>query len=60
MSKRWLTVTGRSYGRPINGQLEIVGAGYSDSSCYWKVAEGVYIRTDDGQKMNGSDGHDEL
>lgn len=34
---------GHAYGRPINGQLEIVGLSRQDSSCQWQTAEGLYV-----------------
>jgi len=54
---RWLAISGHTYGRPINGQFEIVGASYPDSSSYWKAQEGVYVKPNEKQKSNG---HDEL
>ena len=36
---------GHAYGRPINGQLEIVGLPRLDSSCQWQTAEGLFIHT---------------
>nr|SVE76661.1 EOG090X0E0P [Daphnia longispina] len=41
----YLASSGHAYGRPINGQLEIVGLTRLDSSCQWKTAEGLYIHT---------------
>lgn len=39
----YLASSGHAYGRPINGQLEIVGLTKQDSSCKWQTAEGLYI-----------------
>nr|SVE73833.1 EOG090X0E0P [Daphnia atkinsoni] len=41
----YLATSGHAYGRPINGQLEIVGLTKLDSSCQWKTAEGLYVHT---------------
>uniref|UniRef100_A0A4D5RKA0 Putative secreted stromal cell-derived factor 2 n=1 Tax=Ixodes scapularis TaxID=6945 RepID=A0A4D5RKA0_IXOSC len=43
----WLCASGQTYGRPIGGQMEICGLGHPASSCYWKTAEGVYLREGD-------------
>ena len=34
---------GQAYGRPIHGQLEIVGLHRNDHTCKWQTAEGLYI-----------------
>lgn len=39
----YLSVSGRTFGRPINGQMEVVGVPNSYSAADWKVAEGFYI-----------------
>lgn len=44
LCSRWLCTSGQTYGRPIGGQMEICGLSYSDSSCYWKTAEGIFIK----------------
>nr|CAG4649705.1 EOG090X0E0P [Scapholeberis mucronata]SVE93894.1 EOG090X0E0P [Scapholeberis mucronata] len=41
----YLASSGHAYGRPINGQLEIVGLTRLDSSCHWQTAEGLFIHT---------------
>jgi len=43
----WLSLSGQSFGRPINGQMEVVGASYADSSSYWKAQEGVFVKPAD-------------
>ncbi|GFY44230.1 stromal cell-derived factor 2 [Trichonephila inaurata madagascariensis] len=43
----WLGVPGNTYGRPISGQKEVAALHYSDSSCYWKTSEGVFIKPSD-------------
>ncbi|XP_063224111.1 stromal cell-derived factor 2 [Bacillus rossius redtenbacheri] len=40
----YLSATGRSYGHPINGQVEIAGISSSSSNnVQWQVKEGVFI-----------------
>lgn len=54
----FLAVSGHTYGRPINGQMEIIGTTYSDTSSYWTAKEGVYVKpSEDGKNIAG---HDEL
>lgn len=40
---RFLAATGRTYGRPIHGQHEIVGTSYDSSNVEWKAMEGLFI-----------------
>jgi len=54
----YLAVSGNSFGRPINGQLEIVGLSYTDASCYWKTAEGIFLHPTE-RRPNHPD-HNEL
>jgi hypothetical protein len=42
-TEAFLSASGNTYGRPIHGQMEIIGISSSDSSCYWKVVEGTFI-----------------
>ncbi|XP_032786877.1 stromal cell-derived factor 2 isoform X3 [Daphnia magna] len=57
----YLATSGHAYGRPINGQLEIVGLTRLDSSCQWKTAEGLYIHTSTfNPKQNIKPEHNEL
>jgi dolichyl-phosphate-mannose--protein O-mannosyl transferase len=58
-TERFLTMTGRTYGRPISGQIEVVGTKYPDASAYWKTVDGVYVKPDDGSAFSNSL-HDEL
>jgi len=39
----FLSTSGQAYGRPIHGQLEIVGLHRNDHTCKWQTAEGLYI-----------------
>ncbi|XP_015905597.1 stromal cell-derived factor 2 [Parasteatoda tepidariorum] len=43
----WMAVSGNTYGRPIAGQREVCALPYSDSNCFWKTAEGVFIKPTD-------------
>ncbi|XP_067142446.1 stromal cell-derived factor 2 [Centruroides vittatus] len=40
----WLSISGHTYGRPIRNQLEVCAVNYPDSSSYWRIAEGVFIK----------------
>lgn len=41
---KWLTLSSNTYGRPIHGQKEIVGAANPSSLSYWKTLEGVHVQ----------------
>jgi len=45
---RYLAVTGRTYGNPISGQIEVVGE-YSPNSPHtqWTTMEGLFIHPND-------------
>lgn len=54
----WISLSGNTYGRPIFGQLEVIcSTSGTDSSSYWKTAEGVYVEPT--VKTTSSE-HDEL
>lgn len=55
----WLSLSGNIYGRPIFGQLEVIGATNSDSTSFWKTTEGVYVQPT-GRATTASPNHDEL
>lgn len=57
-TEKWLSVSGRTYGRPISGQMEVIGAKYTDSSCYWRIGDGVFIKPDPDNLLPSP--HDEL
>lgn len=44
----YLSVSGRTFGRPINGQMEVIGVGNSYSATEWKAAEGLFIHPNTG------------
>lgn len=54
----WLSLSGNTYGRPIFGQLEVICSTNSDSTSYWKTAEGVYVQPT--SKLDAKSSHDEL
>lgn len=45
----YLSVSGRTFGRPINGQMEVIGVGNSYSATEWKTAEGLFIHPNIGK-----------
>ena len=51
-------MSGHSFGRPIAGQMEVVGLSSPDSTCKWRVQEGVYIKPSSGHHHGAA--HDEL
>lgn len=57
---RFMTISGHTYGRPIAGQKEVCAISYSDSNCYWKTAEGVFIKPSDPPKAAIGHIHSEL
>lgn len=57
-TEKWLSVSGRTYGRPISGQMEVIGSKYTDASCYWRVGEGIFIKPDPDNLLPSP--HDEL
>nr|XP_050044151.1 stromal cell-derived factor 2-like [Dermacentor andersoni] len=48
-TEAWLSVSGKSYGQQLGGQLEVCGelAPY-DESCVWRTAEGVFMKPSEG------------
>lgn len=56
--RRFLAASQQTYGRPINGQHEIVGVSHSDMyGTNWKPMEGIFIHKSD---FNVKQSHDEL
>lgn len=39
----YLSVSGRTFGRPINGQMEVIGIINPNQASEWKAAEGLFI-----------------
>lgn len=52
----FLAVSGRTFGRPINGQMEVIGASGASHASNWKTAEGLYVHP----RESASGSHDEL
>lgn len=44
---RYLSVSGRVYGSPITGQMEIVGEYSSSPHTQWRAMEGMFIHPTD-------------
>lgn len=42
-TSQYLSISGRTFGRPINGQMEVIGIGNAYSGTDWKAAEGLFI-----------------
>ncbi|XP_046392508.1 stromal cell-derived factor 2 [Ischnura elegans] len=55
----YLTVSGRSYGRPINGQVEVVGISSPTTNSRWQTMEGLFIHPTDFNPKHGHE-HTEL
>jgi len=57
----FLAGSGRTFGRPIHGQMEIVGINSPSSSSQWKAGEGIYIHPSSFDPTAGRTSvHDEL
>ncbi|XP_050295337.1 stromal cell-derived factor 2 [Anthonomus grandis grandis] len=46
-TQMYLAVSGHSFGRPINGQMEVVGLRSSSGAVHWQSMEGVYLHAPD-------------
>lgn len=56
----FLAASGQTFGRPINGQMEIIGSQRADGTTKWRTQEGVYVHPSDFNPKRGQMGHDEL
>lgn len=54
----FLAVSGRTFGRPINGQMEVVGLSNPYAGTDWKSAEGLFVHA--SEKKEESHAHTEL
>uniref|UniRef100_A0A6B2EFA4 Putative mannosyltransferase n=1 Tax=Phlebotomus kandelakii TaxID=1109342 RepID=A0A6B2EFA4_9DIPT len=43
----YLAVSGRTFGRPINGQMEVMAMSQPRGEVEWKAAEGIYLHAND-------------
>lgn len=60
-SCRYLSATGQTYGRPINGQHEIVGVDWPNGNqVHWKAMEGLFIHKSDLDGKKHAFAHTEL
>jgi len=63
-TKAFLGLSGRTFGRPISGQYEVVGLpNAGESSCHWTTAEGVFFHPSEpvpGHSHTDFDTHSEL
>lgn len=46
-TQRYLAASGRTFGRPINGQMEVIGLQSSTGAVHWQTAEGVFLHAPD-------------
>ncbi|XP_022905943.1 stromal cell-derived factor 2 [Onthophagus taurus] len=42
-TNQYLAASGKTFGRPINGQMEIVGVRSTSGSVHWQAMEGVFL-----------------
>lgn len=56
----YLSTTGRTFGRPINGQMEVAGVHNSYGSVHWQTMEGVFLHEPDLAAKHIHDAHTEL
>jgi dolichyl-phosphate-mannose--protein O-mannosyl transferase len=54
----YLAISGRSFGRPINGQMEVVSLNSPHSGSDWQAAEGLFIHP--REPMHANIVHSEL
>ncbi|XP_030757077.1 stromal cell-derived factor 2 [Sitophilus oryzae] len=46
-TQMYLAISGRTFGRPINGQMEVVGIKSSTGAVHWQSMEGVFLHAPD-------------
>lgn len=51
-TKKFLGMSGRSFGRPISGQMEVCGLPTGNTGSEWQAAEGIFIHPSDIIKHN--------
>lgn len=42
-TRKFLGMSGRSFGRPISGQMEVCGLSNGNTGSEWKAAEGIFV-----------------
>lgn len=56
----YLSISGRTFGRPINGQMEVIGIRSSTGSVHWQASEGVFLHAPDLAARHTHSAHTEL
>ncbi len=58
----FLGASGHTFGRPIHGQMEVIGMSMPDVSAKWRAAEGIFVHPTDfnPKKQRQGGDHDEL
>jgi dolichyl-phosphate-mannose--protein O-mannosyl transferase len=51
-TRNFLAISGRSFGRPISGQMEVCGMPNGNSGSEWKAVEGIYLHPNELVKQN--------
>lgn len=51
-TRKFLAMSGRSFGRPIAGQMEVCGQPTGNSGSEWQAAEGVFLHQNELFKQN--------
>lgn len=46
-TEQYLAASGRTFGRPISGQMEIVGVYSGGGSTQWQTMEGIFLHGPD-------------
>lgn len=52
LTKKYLHITGDTYGRPISGQMEVSCYSYANQGNLWKAAEGIFIKPSSNDSSN--------
>jgi dolichyl-phosphate-mannose--protein O-mannosyl transferase len=51
-TRKFLGISGRSFGRPISGQMEVVGLNSGNTGSEWNSVEGIFIHPTEFVKHN--------
>lgn len=51
-TRKFLGISGRSFGRPIAGQMEVCGLTSGNTGSEWQAAEGIFIHPNEFIKQN--------
>lgn len=57
---QYLAASGKTFGRPINGQMEIVGVRSASGPVYWQAMEGVFLHPPNVMEKHIHSHHTEL